>query len=80
MKHHPRRNEGLADDWWFDRGLAVEGHLLALNVLGLVSLQAFHSAQFTGPGLGLATEVVWTLVKDAEGHGRREGDPGQTAV
>lgn len=80
LEHHPWWNKRLPDDWRLDRRLASESHLLALYVLGLVSLQTFYSTQFTGPGLSLATEVIWTLVKYPEGHGRGEGDPGQTAV
>lgn len=54
--------------------------MLALHILGLVCFQAFYSTQFTGPRLSLTTEIVWTLVKYPEGHGRGEGNPGQTAV
>lgn len=69
LEHHALWNEGLADDWGFDGGLASEGHLLALHILGLVRLQTLHSAQFTRSRLRLTPEVVRTFVEDPKGHG-----------
>lgn len=69
LKHHPWRNEGLADGWGFDGGLTGEDHLLALNIFGLVGFQTLHSTQFASPRLSLTAEVVWTFVQYPKGHG-----------